>query len=106
MQKQLIMKQNFKWMNQNQTWSAVMGYIDFKKLVFCPVCMLLVILYWRKSDCNENLVNYRIDYKSEKLNIYDLYKFGIFVLSHLAHKFHMKITVLYVWKCTQPWMCF
>jgi len=41
-------------------------------------------------------VNYRIDYKSEKLNIYDLYKFGIFVLSHLAHKFHMKITVLYV----------
>jgi len=39
-------------------------------------------------------VNYRIDYKSEKFKIYDLYKFGIFVLSHLAHKFHMKITVV------------
>jgi hypothetical protein len=53
MVKQLTMKQNIKWMNQNQTWSDVMRYIDLKKLVFCPVCMLLVILYWRKSDCNE-----------------------------------------------------
>lgn len=59
--------------------------------------MLLVILYWRKSDCNENLENYRIDYKrKKKFKIYEYYKFGIFVLSHLTHKFHVEITLLYV----------
>ena len=58
-------KQNFEWMNQNETWSVVSSMIKTKNYNY--LSSVYVILYWRKSDCNGNFENCRIDYISEKI---------------------------------------